>query len=85
MKNLKRLENETRLHFIWRVYSYQEDVGGLTNDQCGEICRIELNETFNESSYRKVAQSFFSVFKEVRNEYIAEDSELLAEMDSSKR
>lgn len=74
MIELKRKENESRLHFIWRVYSYQRDVGGITNEECGKICRTELNESFDESAYRKTAQAFFSVFDEVKHEYLSDEA-----------
>lgn len=74
MIELKRKENESRLHFIWRVYSYQRDVGGITNEECGKICRTELNESFDESTYRKTAQAFFSVFDEVKHEYLSDEA-----------
>lgn len=74
MIEFKRKENESRLHFIWRVYSYQRDVGGITNEECGKICRNELNESFDESAYRKTAQAFFSVFDEVKHEYLSDEA-----------
>jgi hypothetical protein len=74
MIELKRKDGETRLHFIWRVYSYQRDIGGITNEECGKICRTELNESFDESAYRKLAQSFFNMFDEVKVEYLSDDA-----------
>jgi len=72
-ENLKRMEGESRLHFIWRVYKYQQDIGNLSNEELGEICRKELNEDFDESAYRKVYQSWENMWLEVKDEYISEE------------
>lgn len=78
----KLLENESRLHFIWRIYTHQKDTGIPSNEECGEICRRELNETFDESAYRKIYQSFMNMWLEVQNEYTEEQlQERLLEID----
>ena len=66
--------NETRNHFIWRVYKYQADVGSLTNAECGDICRNELNENYDESAYRKKYEYFISVWNDVSAEYLSDDN-----------
>jgi len=83
MVELNRLENESRLHFIWRVFKYQKDSDKLTNEQAGEICRKELNEPYDESAYRKVYQSWENMWLEVKDEYISEEAllERLSQID----
>lgn len=82
-KELKRLENETRLHFIWRMYKYKEDTGKLSQEQAGKICREELNEDYDESAYRKIYQSWQNMWLEVKDEYISEEAliERLSKID----
>lgn len=72
--NFKLEPNETRNHFIWRVYKYQADVGNLTNAECGAICRDELNENYDESAYRKKYEYFISVWNDVSAEYLSDDN-----------
>jgi len=83
VSDLKLRENESRLHYIWRVYQYQEDTNTISNDEAGEICRKGLKENYDESSYRKVYQSWQNMWLEVKDEYISEEAllERLAEID----
>lgn len=86
MIEFKKNPNESRLHFIWRLYKYQEDTDMLDNDKCGDICRRELNETYNESAYRKTFQSFNRMWNEVKYEYVDEDQVLqrIAEIEEKE-
>lgn len=72
--DLKLQDNETRLHFIWKVYKYQEDTGNLTNEEAGVMCREQLNENYDESAYRKLYQYFSNMWKEVKTEYVNEEA-----------
>lgn len=66
--------NETEKHFIWRVYKYMEDTGNINQEQAGEICNRELRVDYDESRHRKIYQSFSSMWKEVKDEYVQDDS-----------
>lgn len=80
--NFELLKDESRLHFIWRIYTYQKDTASLTNEQCGEICRNELAEELDESAYRKVFQSFMNMWDAIKEEYTNEQLEArLVEID----
>jgi len=65
--------NEKREHFIWRVYKYRDDTGKIKNPECGEICREQLNENYDESAYRKKYEYFLSIWNNVQFEYIKDD------------
>lgn len=73
---LKIQEGESRLHFIWRVYKYREDTGSITTEEAGTICRKELDETYDESTYRKVYFAFKDMWNSVKEEYILSSSNL---------
>jgi len=73
MKDFKIERGETRNHFIWRVYSYRDQIGDGEREYYGSVCRRELAEDFDESAYRKKYQYFISVWNEVKHEYIDED------------
>lgn len=80
--NFKIQDGESNRHFIWRVYKYQKDIGGLTNDECGEICRRELGQDYNESAFRKVFQAFDNMWEDVKEEYL--DGEVLQLLEDKK-
>lgn len=73
----KILENETREHFIWRLYDNAYSTGQLDREQCGEICRKEFNEPYDESAYRKIYQYFKNMWDAVKHEYILDTDEEL--------
>jgi len=71
------LKNESKEHFIWRLYSKFYETGKLSKDECGEICRTQLEEEFDESAYRKTYQAFMNMWNEVKDEYVSEESLLM--------
>jgi len=78
MENYKLLKDESREHFLWRVYTYGFQTKEITQEQFGEICRRELNEPYDESAFRKLIQAFYKVWNEVKHEYMLEsDDELI--------
>lgn len=82
-EELKILENESRNHFIYRIYKYQEDTGKLNNEQAGEICRKELDENFDESAYRKKYQYWQDMWNDIKGEFISDKAilERLSKID----
>jgi len=64
--------DEDREAFIYRIYSNKELIGD--NELLAEICRRELNETYDESAYRKKYQSFAKIFDSVKEQFIGGDA-----------
>ena len=81
---LKKAKNESREHFIWRVYKYYRDTPHFTREMAGEVCGNELGESYSESTYRKVAQGFFNIWDEVKQEYISDEG-LLTQLDELEK
>lgn len=78
----KLIKNESREHFIWRVYTYGYSTGQIDKETAGEICREQLNEPYDESAFRKVYQAFIKVWDAVQDEYLIEtDEDLLKRLE----
>ena len=71
------LENESREHFIWRLYENEYKTENIKKEQCGEICRSIFNEPYDESAYRKLWQYFNTMWDAVKHEYILDTDEQL--------
>jgi len=75
----KLKSNETKNHFIWRVYKLGYKTGQLTKEEAGDICSRELGLQFDESAYRKNFEYFDNMWKDVKEEYLIDSDEDLLE------
>ena len=74
----KLQSNETREHFLWRVYTLGYMTKTLSREDAGEICQRELGEPYDESAFRKIIEGFHKVWNSVKDEYLIEsDDEML--------
>lgn len=81
MAVFKRLENEDENAYIWRVCD-NKDLIGTWQDVCN-ILNEELNHDYNESWYRKMYQSFCSMFDAIKDKYL--DKEQIHELEKKKQ
>lgn len=68
--NWERKPNEKRYAYIYRIYSNQDLIGD--NETLGALCREQLNETYDESAYRKAYQSFSLMFEEIKDQLLTD-------------
>ena len=68
-KDFRLKEGESDYQFIYRVYKFRDDIGGITKDEAGDICNRELKQNNHESSYRKMYQNFKNMFDAVRDQF----------------
>lgn len=71
-------QNESREHFIWRVYNQGYKTGLITKELAGNICAEAFSEIYDESAYRKAYQAFEKIWDAVKHEYLIEaDDDLI--------
>lgn len=71
MNEFKRFDNEDENAYIWRICDNKESIG-TWQDVC-DILNKELNHEYNESWYRKMYQSFVTLFKVVKDKYFDDE------------
>jgi len=78
--DIKIKDGESREAYIHRIYSNQTLIGD--NECLGEICRKELNESFDESAYRKTYQNFIKMFDAIKDQFY--DASYIKKMQEQK-
>lgn len=72
--------DKERIYFIYELYQRRKDTGKPSRLECGDICRKEFGEDYDESAYRKIFESWDKVWGVVR-EYLVEDPQMLERFD----
>lgn len=71
MEAFKRLKDEDENAYIWRVCD-NKDLIGTWQDVCN-LLNSELNHDYNESWYRKMYQSFMTMFNAIKDKYVGDE------------
>ena len=71
MSEYNRMENEDENAYIWRVCDSKDKIG-TWQDVC-DLLNQQLGHEYNESWYRKMYQSFMTLFDVVKDKYIDDE------------
>lgn len=81
MEAFARQQNEDENAYIWRVCD-NKDLIGTWQDVC-DLLNKELNHDYNESWYRKMYQSFNTMFDAIKDKYF--DDEQIHKIEQKKQ
>lgn len=71
MSEYNRIENEDENAYIWRVCDNKDKIG-TWQDVC-DLLNQQLGHEYNESWYRKMYQSFMTLFNAVKERYVDDE------------
>lgn len=82
---MKRLENESREQFIYRVYD-NKIKNNMTNKQCAELINNELECNYQESYYRGIYSNYAKGYSDGFEKALSdrEEDNLLEELEAKK-
>lgn len=83
--NLQKKEDESKEHYIWRVYNSRIE-NKLTNKQASEIINAELGTAFQESYFRGIYKNFGLGFQEAIDKYANDNNseQYILELEEKK-
>lgn len=81
-EKLKKVENESREHYIWRVYSSKVE-NNLTNKEVAEIINKELDTNCQESYFRGIKKNYEIGYQEAL-ENVKDNNEIKEKIDELK-